>query len=304
MLPLLRSLIVIFLVTFFVSGGGALLFWGYQQVMISKEKDPNYNLHYIEQEALEGQPFRTIHLGQLLGINNQEAINLYRFDTEAAAKLLLSSWLFRSVAVWKRFPDTLHMEYLPRIPYAYLADYENTAFDEEGYLFPMKPFYTPKRLPKIYLGQGPQLLSELGSFQEGRYRSYPWGGRLTGKKLELAKELISYFNNKHIFPNTYVKWIDLSFAHEGSWSSREIILELEIYRGRYQGETQDPTTPIAVTRTLRLSHQNYLRQLASYRTLAIHLDQRDASKTLIDLRIDGLAFFREKEFGEALKELS
>ncbi len=39
-----------------------------------------------------------------------------------------------------------------RTPYAYIGEFANTAIDKEGYLFPFRPFFTPKNLPILYIG--------------------------------------------------------------------------------------------------------------------------------------------------------
>ena len=60
--------------------------------------------------------------------------------------------LIKKASIKKIPPGTLYIEYQMRVPLAYLGDYTNTALDEEGYLFPFSPFFTPKKLPIIYLG--------------------------------------------------------------------------------------------------------------------------------------------------------
>src|SRR5690606_28774117 len=100
--------------------------------------------------------------------------NLYSFNTEEAVQKLLHLPVIKEAKIRKIRPGTIHVDYALRKPIAYLADYSNTAIDASGTIFSFKPFYTPKKLPEIYLGE------------EEEDKPLVWGNIVEGERKELA----------------------------------------------------------------------------------------------------------------------
>jgi Cell division septal protein len=122
-------------------------------------------------------------------------------------KKLLAYPFIEGVSLEKMLPDTLFVDCVMRKPLLELADYEQVAIDEEGFIFPLTYFYTPKRLPKVYLGLGPSPL---------KFNTHTL--KLDGEEMRLILTLLKKVPN--------VKIIDLSLLNAESLGKEEIILTL------------------------------------------------------------------------------
>jgi hypothetical protein len=176
----------------------------------------------------------------------------------------------------------LFIDYTAREPLAWLFDYENTAIDEEGYLFPVSPFFTPKNLPEIYLGCAP--------FSN-------WHIAPSDKKLHLAFKLLTLLSAPAYKDLFKVRRIDVSHAFASSYGSREIVLILE-------DELYKNEQVLSLPRLLRLSTKNYTQDLGNYLKLREKLLEKEEAEmqkgplhahlgeTIVDLRLPELAFIK------------
>ena len=179
------------------------------------------------------------------------------FDPLLAQKRLLSCPLIKEAKVKLTSPETVYVDYTVRQPIAWLYDFENIALDEEGYPFPVSPFFTPKRLPEVYLG----------------IRNFYWGRPLKERNAELALTILQLLNRLSL----QVKRLDVSKAFLPSLGRREVVLILE-----EQG----------FTKSLRLTPKNVAQELGNYLELRSKLP---AVPQIIDLRIPQLAFIQEEK---------
>lgn len=210
----------------------------------------------IVQTGPQKEALKTTYLAELMRISADRPITAASFDPAFAQKRLLACPLIKEAKVKIRAPDTVYVDYTVRQPVAWLFDFDNIALDEEGYPFPVSPFFSPKRLPEIYLG----------------IRNFYWGRPLKESNAELALAILQLLGRLSL----QVKRLDVSKAFLPSLGRREVVLILE-----EQG----------FTKALRLTPKNFAQELGNYLELRPKLP---AIPQIIDLRIPQLAFIQEK----------
>lgn len=228
-----------------------------------KAKDPKYQVVAILQNASQTEGLKTVYLAELLDLSLDKPTNLYQFDTRQAKKKLLESPLIKKASVKKIFPGTVYVHYQTRVPIAFLGDYTNTAIDENGVLFPFSPFFTPKKLPQLYLG-----LQSL---------DLQWGDSLKeDQRFQLACETLKKIGQL-CRERLCVKNLNVSQAFSESEGQRQIVISFENPR-----------------HLLRLSSEEFQQSFANYLVLYDYLKQNeDNNSYLVDLRIPHLAFIKK-----------
>jgi hypothetical protein len=273
-LPLSKALLRIILSVLLISGPCALALSLYQHFRQKQRLDPSFTIVAVVQTSPESEGLKTVYFTELLGLSIDHPKNLYDFSIAEAEQKLLHSPLIKEAKVRKIRPGTIHVDYQLRKPIAFLADYTNTALDEEGFIFPFKPFFTPKKLPEIYLGG----LHEKGAL---------WGVQLADDNLQLAFELIRLADRHCCDACSSLLKIDLSRLHAASAGRSQIVMVFE--------ERSSPSK--IFTHTLRLTSKNILQELANYCTLRDYFRKNPKSQknSLIDLRLANLAFIGPDE---------
>jgi|JI9StandDraft_1071089.scaffolds.fasta_scaffold06273_7 hypothetical protein len=226
------------------------------RLVVSYRIFPEAVIDTIVQTSPSKEAISTFYLAELLHLSEDAKISYEDFSVEEAKEHLLEEPLFKEVFLEKRKPRTLYIDYTIRKPVALLADFENTAIDEEFYLFPLEPFFSPKKLPEIYLG-----LTE-----------YP--KRIEKKELDLAFRVIHVLQEKRPFPDVEIKKIDTANAYADSFGKREIVVVLR--RGEHN-------------HFLRLSTRNYEEALSHY----FEMKEEIGQDKVIDLRIANIAYVEE-----------
>lgn len=216
----------------------------------------NYNIRTIVQKGPVKEALKTVHLCELLQLSRDHPSNLISFDLRRGEELLLSSGVISSAHLSKKMPDCLEVDYSIREPVAFLADYSNTVLDENGVIFSLQPYLTPKILPKLYLG------IQIEPFVFGRIKD---------KKMKVALKvlkLLSQFNqNKSIF----LDQIDVSNITASSMGQQEIVVSFF--------ETLGEESYI---RYLRLSKDNYEEEFLHF----LNLKAMNLPKNLVvDMRL-------------------
>ena len=207
------------------------------------------------QTRLKYTSLQTAYLAEILGLSVDHPIKLGEFDLDIAKKRLLATHAILDVRLKKMKPDVLFIQYSMRAPFAFLEDYTNTALDEEGTLFPYAPFYPPRHLPRIYLGEKRPL--------------DPWGTTIEKNLFDLAQNLMTTLGYENI------ERVDLSRAEADSSGQREIIILLK------EGAL------------IRLSPKNYGQQLLNYSILKRNFTN-EVQGTIIDLRIPEVAYIQKQ----------
>ncbi len=271
----------------------AVAYCGIKGVLLWKKMqgiDHRVPIRAIVQTGPQREALKTAYLAELLDLAEDQPTLSSNFDVKEAEKKLRESPVINEVHVKIQEPGILYIDYTTRQPVAFLLDYENVALDKEGYPFPVAPFFTPKKLPGIYLGMEEEL---------------QWNQPIVGEKLQLAYALLELINGPIVGDLFNVKRIDVSNAFEMSYGRREIVLfaQDEIYK-TYRGKE----VRFVIPRILRLPTKKYAQELANYlkfREQRLEKEQQELKVTdegqtvvlcpivTIDLRIPQLAFIEE-----------
>ncbi len=252
----------------------------------------------ITQTGPEKNALKTAYLAELLSLSSDQPTFLKFFDCEAAEKKLLLSPLIKSASVKKNHPNGLYIDYEIRKPIALLSDYQNVAIDEEGYLFPFAPYFTPKEIPEMYLGLPP-----FGASEDSMGRSGGgWLAPLENRYFRLALDCVRLVHDIPWKEGFQVKRIDFSNAFAVSLGSREIVLFTEEeMRISIEGKEICSVFP----KILRLSPKDFEKQLHQFfllrrsmaedyvKQLSVHSPARFAPR-IVDLRIPQLAFVENR----------
>jgi hypothetical protein len=224
-------------------------------------------ISYIVQTGLQKEVVHSDYLAQLLDLSSDKPTLLRDFNEDSARTALLSSPLMKEVSVKKIPPNMVYIDYCVRKPVCWIADFVNTVMDQEGYMFPVSPFFSPKKLTELYLGQ--EGLKE--SFQGGSPAfTYP----LKGRYIDLAYKVLDLFQQQEKASCT-IKRIDVSQAFYPTLGKRGVVVLIE------NGEH---------THFLRMSTARLEQEVAHYKILRSHLGK---TQTVIDLRSLQLAFIDE-----------
>jgi cell division septal protein FtsQ len=217
----------------------------------------HYYLCRIVQTGPQREALKTTYLAELMSVSANRPITVSAFDSMAAEKRLQSSPVIKEAKVKLIEPDTIYVDYTVRQPFAWLYDFDNIALDEEGVPFPVSPFFTPKKLPEIYLG----------------IQNFYWNRPLKERSAQLALTILQLLSRLSL----NVKRLDVSKAYLPSLGRREVVLILD-----EQG----------FTKMLRLTPKNFAQELGNYLELRGKLP---AAAQIIDLRIPQLAFIEERK---------
>lgn len=306
-LPIRKALYWILFSTLLISGTAGFGIFYYQHIRSLRAQDSKYNIVAIVQTTTSKQLLKTAYFTELLNLSVDRPGNLYRFSAKEATRKLLDSPLIKSAQVKKIKPGMLHIDYLPREPIAFLIDYTNTAIDDEAYPFPFHPFFTPKRLPEIYLG-----LSTINSEEQTLVEWNGWGIPIAGIRIKLALTILNEIavikHQTRTHANWHVQRIDVSNAYAPSYGHRQIVLVIEEYLDR---EIKGQPTLFIFPRILRLNTANYKASLENYFAMREKFQNIQESKltkvpqanetavlraptTIVDLRLTQLAYIEEE----------
>lgn len=143
-----------------------------------------------------------------LGLRPQgRNIAIRKLDIQKINKKLKAFPIFKTIEAEFTKEGQLLVNYHLRNPHFSLKDYTNCGVDEEGFIIPLTSFYTPKKLPQIYLG-----LEEL-SFTKSH-------------DTQIANQIIDFFRKNRLDQLT-VSLIDLSKTNRMLKSHKEVIVIIE-----------------------------------------------------------------------------
>jgi hypothetical protein len=289
--PLKKALVVIggsTLLTMLVVLSVYSIYHQFKRKRLASEK---YRITALVQTGPEKEMLRSVYLAELLGLSVDAPKNLYTLDLKKAKLALLSSPLIKKGQVKRIPPNTVYVDYEVRKPVAWLADYRNCAMDEEGFLFPVTPFLSPKEMPEIYLG--------LPAFGKGEDAYGRAGGRwrvpVQSRYLTLAFDLLRFFDDSAWKEGLRIKRIDVSNAFAPTLGRREIVLFTE-------EELLIQDHSFIFPKILRLPTRDYGHQLQNFFALRKSMieDYKKQLSTaeqnirfsprIVDLRLSQLAF--------------
>ncbi|MCH9630330.1 MAG: hypothetical protein S4CHLAM37_03260 [Chlamydiia bacterium] len=250
-------------------------------------KELSFDHAHVIRKIIQTGPHRdhlkTSILAEVLDLSCDDPRLTKRFNVKDAEKKLLKNLpMVKSAKLHIVKPDILYIDYMMRVPMAMLYDFENTAIDEEGYLFPFSPFYSPKSIPEIYLG----MQAEEASFDKP----------LKEEALLLATRVLKSLRKIALHQNFYIKRIDVSHAFERSLGKREIVLQLYS-----KNHTLYLSPKSSFLYSVRLDPSNYAKNLGDY--LMLHKELVALEKLydykvkederVIDMRLDNTAYIEE-----------
>lgn len=210
-------------------------------------------LQIIAQMGSEKEALRTDYLAELMGLSCDPKTPI--FDQKRALRALLSSPLIQKAKVKRLSSHVLSVDYSLRKPYIFLGEFENVVLDREGYPFPFFPFYTPKYLPRVYLGE----------------RSICWNTPIQAR--QFAFEILDYLEKRIALSK--VEILDVSRTNDPLIGKREVVVVIR--EGGFK-------------HMLRLSPANYQKGIARY-----FLIERCEGSQIIDLRLEKFAFIKRCE---------
>ena len=110
------------------------------------------SIQWIAQTGPLKEALKTEYFEELLDFSLDGPNHLH---LKKAEEILRSSPLIEELSLSLLSPEVLCIDYLLRTPLFFLGDKENLAIDRSGNCFPFAPFFSPKRLPTLYLGEKP-----------------------------------------------------------------------------------------------------------------------------------------------------
>jgi hypothetical protein len=199
-LPVRTALLWIWGSTIVFSGGIVLALQLKQKWNSEVRRNPKFVVQTIVQKCDSVESLSTDYLAECLGLSLDRSYTLFQRSTKEMEGILEASPLIKTASVSKILPSGLYIEYTLRQPIALLHDLQNTAFDNEGVLFPLQPFRTPKVLPEVAFGERME------------------------QKMSLALEVLAFAGQTNWEkPLKRLSRIDLSRADRARISQREMI---------------------------------------------------------------------------------
>lgn len=248
---------------------------------MKKRKEKQF-LSYIIQTGPQKEALLSDYLAELIDLSVDKPVFFTSFNVEEAKNRLLTSSVINEVQVKKIKPNMLYIDYTIRKPTLWAIDFFNAALDKEGVIIPMHPFFSPKKMPEIYLGE--KGLQESGEMA--------FGVKVKGFYVDLAFSILELLldKGKDLF---FVKRVDVSESLAPSLGKREVIVIIE--NELYQKSTDNP---IISSHFLRLTPKHYSQEIANYLKLRGHLLEVEKQESglapsknkIIDLRLPQLAF--------------
>jgi hypothetical protein len=234
---------------------GSILLFATTSLYCQKPRNESEPIIAILQRNCGRETLSSRYFAELLALSVDHPICVKEFDLVKAEQKLRSSPVMQTASLSLHRQGTLVIDYEARQPIALLHDFVNIAIDAERVPFPLYPFYSPKNLPEMVLGEQPKL---------------EWNKPLTNKKIELAMTL---FHHVKELPFS-VKRIDVGDAFAPSCGKRQIVLVIEeLITSWYEGQPLICVIP----RILRLRSKEYLEDLQNYQIF------REQAGTNIDI---------------------
>lgn len=270
-LPLSQALLWIFLSTLLFTGLSLMCWLYYLHIRQQRETNEQYHIVALVQNCSGADSLKSIYLCELLDLSLDAPTNLYSFNLHKNREKLLQSPVIKEAVLKKIFPSAVYVDYEMRQPYAYLGEFNNAAIDSQGVIFPVNPFYTPKKLPILYLGLKDSSLS--------------WGSNiLSVPAVKEAFSLMQHCQDRFSFCAD-IKSIDVSKMKSENIGEREILIKLAF---------KDISAKNEIFLRLSVDHVDHgcLNFLALYQEAfnKPEISSLLSEARVIDLRLDNLAF--------------
>ena len=230
-----------------------------RHVEVERLLNPEYILDTIVQTGPVKAALPTVLLAELLALSVDKPANYFAFDEARAVRKLLNCPVIAHAQVKKIKPNKVFVDYELRHPIALFADFENMAIDAERRIFPLIPYFSPKQLPEIVLGE------------------HKFSDVITGEKIDLAYSVFLTLCMANLGENAIIRRIDVSKAYCPSYGKREIVVIIEHKQEKHY---------------LRLTEKTLSSGIANYTSL-IQNSEPQSMACVIDLRIEKLAYVED-----------
>lgn len=226
---------------------------------------PSVTLRKLVTTGPQKEAIPTVYIEEILGLAADVPQTIEDFDCEAAEASLLATGVIQEASV-STFEDAVYVDYTVREPLALLHEWQNRALDKDGFVFPVKPYLTPKSLPVVYVGASRDVCPE----------------KLEGPEWLLAKRILDFCTNHSDARLQAAQYIDTSSAYSPSLGKRQIVLTLL--------EPEHASIPSSLW-MLRLSTRNWEEECNRYLALRSTMGQSpDESLKVLDLRVPKLGY--------------
>ncbi len=251
-----KGIFIVVVSLFVMTAIGFTGFRVYRACVVDKMIHAKYVVNSIIQTGPEKEALPSIYIEELLGLSFDHPQNYFTFDECEAERKLLKSPVIKSARVRKIKPDSIYIDYEVFRPIALLGDSFNLGIDEEGRVFPIQPFFSPKRLPECYFGK-----------QE-----------IDPEKFEIALAILAFLEKRVAFAESTIKSIDVSQAVHESFGKREVVIMLE-----EKGQTW----------YLRLTPHRFPEEMNNFITLKETTLVNSKNRKIVDLRLAKVAYIEE-----------
>ena len=230
-----------------------------RHVEVEKLLNPEYVLDTIIQTGPVKEALPTVLLSELVDLSCNKESNYFAFHERRAERKLLNCPVITKAKVKKIKPNKVYIDYELRRPIALFTDFENMAIDEERRLFPLSPYYSPKELCEIVLG-------------EHRFTEI-----VSGEKIDLAFKVLGLLARADLGEHAFIRRVDVSKAFSQSYGKREIVVIIDHLSERHY---------------LRMTKKVLVSGIANYVSLVKGMPE-DTVTRVVDLRIEKLAYVED-----------
>lgn len=217
----------------------------------------------ISQECSQKEGLTNRYLCELMGLSRDKVLLSEDFDVEKAEMILQKCSNIKNAKVQVLPRGRLHINYDLHDFDCIIADFYNRGCSKAGVMFPIEPFFSKKKLLKVFLG-----IQEIGSEEDlTAYKEY--------SRFLFAQKVMENLQSFSEFKN--IEKIDVSMVEEISLGKNQIVVQLQI------GNRVD---------ILRLSKRNYLNEFTNYTILSSQIEKTSGALVL-DFRLEKCAFMKE-----------
>lgn len=178
------------------------IFFGLQSLKKNEQNNQKYLIQKILIKGQNGDFLSGDLFAELVDVSICDPTPFFAFDTQETKKKIKKTGIFRKIDFRKKRPDCLVVIYALFDPIAIVEDQANTLLNEEGRVMAYRPFFSPKKLPKVILGE-----------------HLAWNQKIATEKWLLIQSILSL--------DAQMITIDLRFCWEQKKQYKELVLEVE-----------------------------------------------------------------------------
>lgn len=179
--------------------GTFLLFFVFQA--IKKAQNKKYQIERIFLKGENGDFLTGDLVSEMLDLSISEPLSFFSFDVKQREEELKKIGIFRKIRLEKKRPDCLVVLYELYEPIALVLDQNNTLLNIEGKVMPYRPYFSPKKLVKVILGE-----------------NLPWGEKIGEERWELLQKALTL--------DEKILQIDLRSSSEKKKQKKELVFEV------------------------------------------------------------------------------